>query len=496
MSVLIVPPLADPTLEIRASQDVVDLNAGFFSRHADADHAATLADRFDRPDTPDPLTALSLAAAATILAVPRPDRAHLRALGTVLRAVSADDDGLDLAVDDVHLRRGSTQSSPAVARAVDRTSLFAPEQEAARRLASADSVALLIDTDIQLPGALAIARSLRGACLRLCGRFAAAHDEALRAALRRHADVSFADDLARSSGDSASAALTLTRHLRAAWSGAFQGLRWVAADDRPPTTGAWAGWLDAERVDRLSDADTRRCAGVVVAVASHVGGGTFVGPSGGRVDLTSALAALPASSQAFAELLVGTPATSRDAVARTAARLVDGAPVQLAGLRPYRLPTGVDEWGGAPVTLEPPDPAHDLPRWRTGTAPGMLTVEDRDAAVQALLADTTERADLFPGRVAGAVTGDVGLVPLEGVGGWDRSSALVTTRRCAPDEGPPGDFLVSLRTGSVARLSPGLAGVVCRLAAGDAEVRHAVPGTAWERLTRRLAAAGHIRELP
>lgn len=479
MSTLIVPPLADPTLEINGDGEVVDLNAYFFSRHADTALARSLAERLDQPDSADPLGALSVAAASEILSASQPDRAHLRAVGAVLRAVTAEDNGLSVTIDDVHLRSGSTQSSAAVAAAIDRTEMFDAVVAAACERSSSAPISMLLDTDMQLPAAMAIARALPVGTVRPCGRFADAHVNGLSAILA-------------GKFTSVGPRPEVVRIVRSAWVG-NNGVRWITGVSECPSDGEWSGWLPAEDLTAFTAADFTRCRGVVLGIAQYAGDEMVVGMSGGRVDLAPMFSEIPSGIPVFVEILVGAPGVDRGASVRTLAWAVNNAsPVRLAGLRPFRLPIGQHHWGDTSLTLGPPE-EHDLPRVRTFTAAETMTVDESEATVRELLANAADRADLFPGRIAGSVTCAPGVVPVNDLTSWDRSSAIVTTRACAPDDGPPGDFLVSLRTGTVQRLSAPLCQILRRLASGDPDASNCVPDATWARLTARLRAAGHLR---
>ncbi|GGM73519.1 hypothetical protein GCM10011609_06650 [Lentzea pudingi] len=448
MTPLIIPPLLDHTVDFRdGATGALDLNAHFLSRAAR-----------DFPTGSDPLTALFAAASAQILVRPERGFAHLRALTFAVRAMGAADPALRTAADDVEIVGGTTESSADVRSAAARSTLFAPEVEHALETFPSGPVAVLVETDQQLPAAVALANRLGPLRVRLCGTFAHTHRTVLMEMLP---------------GARVSPTAPPMGEVRGEWSGG-EPVAWPRhpRDWRPGRP--WAAWWDASAASTISSQAAENCRGLVVTAARWESDDRVTGADGAVTDL-SALGVLPA-----VELLVGAPGVGAGEVSRTARALA--AEGRLAGLRPFRLGTGPDHWE---VTRLPAPTGHDLPRWSPFTAPATMTRDECDAVIRDLLLDTASLTELFPGRFAGCAV-------LRGAerSRWNSSAAVVTTDGTGPDGRGPGDFVVNLRSGSAFRLHPKLAPVVRRLSRGDHAVLDRLPHRTRGKLSDQLVRAG------
>ena len=457
MRVVVVPPITDPTVTVAVGpgESLLDLNQRFGLRTADPAVLAATAAALDTTATaggPGAAHCLLARAAADVFVQPADRVTWLRALGASIRAISALDPGVSAAIDDIELRAGSTERSADAALAASRCTLFDPELAAVPGTAE---VYVVLDSDQQLPAALRLLGRLRaGQACTIGGRFVAVH----RAALSRLPALASVrlDDTVR------------PRVVDPHWSPDHQAeLRWCGAGSERPAAGHWAGWLDARTFGELGATELDRCAGLVVSVT---------GADGPEADLAALAARIPVA----VEVIVGAPG---GAVSAAEWRGAPGS-VRLAGFRPYRPPL--------PPDAAPP-PGHDLARW---AAPATVAVL---AEVDGLLARYAPRHDLFPGRVAGALFA----LPAQdrprvwGEHYWDPAVRLVRTEHTAPDGGAPGDFLVSLRSGTLTRVRPALAGLLTRIRLGGRVAEHAVgalPAGRRERLLTGLITAGAVHK--
>ncbi|MFI5945332.1 hypothetical protein ACIBCB_34530 [Streptomyces uncialis] len=491
---LIVPPLTDFTTAVSAASggELLDLGAHFVRRLADPEQLLARAEGLDtgRGTSADALRALFARAAADALRRGRADRAALRATGMALRLAGDADPALTLAVDDLELRDGTTESAPATDTAARRTRLFGPEVELALRWAGDRTVRVLVDTDQQLPAALALVRALGPARVTLCGRFAWEH-RAVLGQLPSAAGARF---------DPAVPARTV----RPGWLPGTEDVRWVTVPgERTPGT-PWLGWLDVVDAAASADGHWARCRGLTVTVARLDSWETAVGARGGRADLAALCARLRPGTPLAVELLVGAPGTDAKDAAAAVALIADGpAPAPgvrpvLAGLRPFRLPrpsgggTPPAGWDGVPLRLRP-RPEHDLPRWTDFDAPGTLGPAERSATIHALLGDLARDTDLYPGRLAGAAaTAHAVGPPADGPPVWDPSARVASTARAAVDGKGPGTFVAHLRTGTAFRLHPRLVEVVTDLAAGGTDRLDRLSPATRTRLLGLLTRAGAL----
>ncbi|PPK67098.1 hypothetical protein V5P93_003437 [Actinokineospora auranticolor] len=436
MRLVVVPPLIDPTITPVVADDdrLVDLNELFLRRVLAPEALDALARRVPEADA-----VFVRAAAAVLDRAGRPDEATLRALGLVLRVVSRTDPALRLAGDDVELVEGSTESSAHVVAAAARTRLF--DQETAVAAGLDGPVHLVVETDQQLPAAVAVVAVVGASNVVLCGRFARAH----RAALGRVAalaGVRFADWSPR-------------WRLGAAWSP--EPVRWARHADEVVPGDRWAGWLTPADLGAVPGAAWSDCVGLTVA-ATRCDGDLLVGADG-----TAAAAPFPAPA---VELLVGVPGIGVDEVTATAARLADEG--RLAGIGPFRLPAGAPSHRlGHPVEIDR-SPAHDLPRWTHVV--GGPAGDGIDLA--ALVERFGARVPLYPGRF-GACCLRAGTRPP-----WEPAAVVVDST------------LVNLRTGRAFGLHPRLAPLVRRLAEGERGALDPLPEARRTTLTDQLERAG------
>ncbi|RKN43992.1 hypothetical protein [Streptomyces hoynatensis] len=517
---VVLPPLGDPTLApaLAAGEELLDAAGAFVGRLADPAGLAGEAARLDRPGGPAAQgraeRALFLRACADALAEAElPDPTALRAVGMALRLRSAGDPEITAALDDLWLRHGSTQRGADVLRAAAGSALFAPEvAAAARAVAAAGAAEVVVDSDRQLPFAFALAAAAPPATLTLTGRFVARH----------HAALARLDAPGRARLSPRARRLLLGG---CGGPGNADPVVWVTRAAECPARGPWAGWLDAESVARLPAGATARCAGLVVTVAGLRTWGRAVGERGHPVDLAAVVPPLAARVPVAVEVLVGAPGVPAVEYERLVAEEVR-APVRLAGFRPFRLPLP----GTPHAWAVPPRPAAELPdlaRWLpyddetddTGApdepaAPAAAAESAgpggqagpgspgpggpggyawRQRLIGELLAGRAAGLDLFPGRVAAAVTQPSRWPRVHGSWCWDPAARAVGTEHLAPDGGPPGRFLVSLRGGGITRLSGHTAAVVDRLRHGGARASALLGRLAPARREELLRQLGRVR---
>ncbi|MEV7776418.1 hypothetical protein [Kitasatospora sp. NPDC086791] len=503
---MVLPPLFDPSLapDLGPGDELIDVNARFIARLAGPGALAGLAEDYalGRRGGTDPAEdrtkALFARAAARVTARGGRSAGRLRAVGMALRLAGEADPALRLAADDVELVGGTTERGADVVRAAERTGLLGPELRWARTAVPDGRAHLLIETDQQLPAAAALLTALGPERVVLCGRFAVAHREALRA-LAPFSAAGFED-------------WTPAWRLGEEWSGDGTPVRWVrrAADWR--AGGPWAGWLAPDEAAALPAEAWRDCRGAALTVARLASWAEVTGADGGRTDLRAVLAAADGAPLRV-ELLVGAPGVSAEETGASARSLLSGPGPGLAGLSPFRLPAvragaavragdgapaagdgAPQTWDGAPQTWDGvpltrhPAPEHDLPRWDRFSAPGTLDDTARAAAIGVLNAELGAVAELFPGRFACCVLAEPDRTPV-----WEPSAAVVAEEGPGPDDRGPGSFVVNLRAGSAFRLHPKLTPVVERLASGDTAVLDRIGDGVRRKLTDRLVQAGVMR---
>ncbi|MDM4719453.1 hypothetical protein QTQ03_07515 [Micromonospora sp. WMMA1363] len=481
---LVLPPLFDLSLEpvLEPGDHVLDLNADFVDRRTGTANLRALSTTYDRhrPGTEAAERAtksLFVRAAASIMSRGAYDWGRLRAIGLALRLSAETDPAIRLAVDDVEIVDGTTESAADVVSAATRTALFTPEVDRVRGWAPGARVHLLVETDQQLPAAAALVGALGADRVVLCGRFAAAH----RAALRARQPFAAADfeDWAPS------------WRLRREWVPDGGTPRWVrrAADWHPG--GPWAGWLEPAQAALLPARAWRDCRGVTLTVARLSTWSAVTGTDGTRTDLEP-VRAVAGDDRLAVELLVGCPGMAAAATGTTARRLLSEPGPRLAGLSPFRLRATdgqpYEQWDGVPLTRLV-SPEHDLPRWDRFRTPGTLGDVDRHLAVSALTAELSAGSDLYPGRLACCVLARRNQPPPM----WEPSAAVVAEDGPGPDGRGPGTFVANLRTGGAFRLHPKLTPVVDRLATGDAGVWNHLSDTVRTKLSGQLIRAGVIR---
>uniref|UniRef100_A8LVW7 Uncharacterized protein n=1 Tax=Salinispora arenicola (strain CNS-205) TaxID=391037 RepID=A8LVW7_SALAI len=482
---VVLPPLFDLSLEpvLAPGDGLLDANAEFLGRLAGPTGLHTLSATFARPQpgveaTEQATKALFVQAAKTIMDRGRYDWGRLRAVGLALRLAAETDPAIRLAVDDVELVNGTTESGADVVSAAARTPLFAPEADRARAYAPGARVHLLVETDQQLPAAAALAVALGPHRVVLCGRFAAAHQEALRT-LAPFAAAGFED-------------WSPSWRLRREWTPEGDGVRWVRDASEWSPGGPWAGWMAPEQAALLPAQAWRECQGVTLTVARLTSWSAVTGASGARTDLEP-VRRLAGDDRLAVELLVGSPGMDADATATTVRLLRSGPGPRLAGLSPFRLTSlarqrGPSHWDGVPLTRLP-SPRHDLPRWDRFHGPGSLDDVDRQLTTSTLTTELGAETDLYPGRLACCSLARGIQSPTT----WEPSATVVAASGPGPDGRGPGSFVVNLRTGSAFRLHPRLAPVVQRLASGDATVWQHLSETVRSKLSGQLVRAGAIR---
>ncbi|WP_338674975.1 hypothetical protein V1460_19775 [Streptomyces sp. SCSIO 30461] len=489
---MVLPPLFDPSLEpdLGPDHELLDVNARFIARLTGAEALGELAGAYALagPGGGDPAEARTKAlfarAAARITARGSHDTGRLRAMGVALRLAGEDDPALRLAADDVELVGGTTESGADVVLAAERTALLGPETLWARTAVAPDRrVRLVVETDQQLPFAVALLTAFGPERVVLCGRFTATHGTALRA-LAPFSKAAGIDDWAPS------------WRLRKEWSGDGTPIHWVrrAADWRPGVP--WAGWLPPGEAATLPGEAWGECLGAALTVARLASWAEVTGADGSRTDLRPVVDLAGAAPLAV-ELLVGAPGSSADETGSTARRLLIGPGPRLAGLSPFRLPTAPGDrepntWDGVPLNRHAA-PDHDLPRWDRFDAPGTLDEAARAAAINGLNAELGSMADLFPGRFACCVIAQGGTGQRSEPSLWEPSAAVVAEHGPGPDGRGAGSFVVNLRTGSAFRLHPKLAPVVERLSSGDTAVLDRISDAVRTKLTGRLVEAGVMR---
>ncbi|MEV7939936.1 hypothetical protein AB0O82_27850 [Kitasatospora sp. NPDC088264] len=490
---MVLPPLFDPSLEPELGPDdeLIDVNAHFVARLAGTGALAALADDYalGRRGGSDPAEdrtrALFARAAARVTALVTARGSHgagrLRAMGMALRLAGEADPALRLAADDVELVDGTTECGADVVLAAQRTELLGPEARWTRAAAPDGRVHLVIETDQQLPAAAVLLEALGPGRVVLCGRFATAHREALRALAPFSAAAGF-DDWAPA------------WRLGKEWSGDDTPVRWVRRAADWQAGAPWAGWLTPDEAAALPAGAWRECRGAALTVARLASWAEVTGADGSRTDLRAVLDAADAVDGALlrVELLVGAPGVGAEETGAAARSLLSGPGPRLAGLSPFRLPTAgggaaPQAWDGVPL-IRHPAPGHDLPRWDRFSGPGTLDEAARAAAIGALNAELGAVADLFPGRFACCV-----LAAPDGTAVWEPSAAVVAGEGPGPDGQGPGSFVVNLRTGSAFRLHPKLTPVVERLSSGDTAVLDRISDGARRKLTDRLVQAGVMR---
>lgn len=482
---VILPPLYDLSLEpiLGPGDELFDANAEFLDRLCAPVRLRGWAESAARPTsgvaTAETATrALFAAGAATILDRGRYDWGRLRATGLALRLTAEADPTIRLAVDDVELVNGTTESGADVVSAAAGSVLFAPEADRARAWAPGARVHLLVETDQQLPAAATLAVALGAHRVTLCGRFAAAHRRALRA-LAPFAGAEIED-------------WTPSWRLRREWASAGEDIRWVRDAHQWHPGRPWAGWLAPEQAVLLPARAWRDCRGVALTVARFSAWSAVTGASGVDTDLET-VRRLVGDERLAVELLVGAPGLDADATTTAARRLRSGPGPRLAGLSPFRLtsrngPRRSTMWGGVPLTRKD-TPRHDLPRWDRFHGPGSLDDADRQRVTSALTAEFGAETELYPGRLACCALAPGGQPPAT----WEPSAAVVEASGAGPDGRGPGSFVVNLRTGSAFRLHPRLTPVVRRLASGDAAVWQHLSDTVRTKLSGQLVRAGAIR---
>lgn len=464
---LVIPPLSDPTRTVTdLGPRVLDLNTNFRNRAADPTRLSASA------ETADPLDALFLHAATAIFARKRQDEATLRAMGVALRSMTEHDETLRMTADDVEIVDGSTESSKDVANAGRRTTLFGPEVALAAEAAGRGPMRVLVDTDQQLPAAIAIVLGSASNNIELCGKFALAH----RATLSRLPELR---------GTTISAWVPRWQ-LAPQWS---DGTRVTAVTDpsHPVQGEPWVGWLDVASLLHTPESALALCRGVILTAAARSGRTQFIsGVNGTTVDIADVVRRMPSDVPIRVELLVGAPGVESEAVKETAHALANDDKLRLAGLRPFRLSVNAHgSWGGRQLTHRPQPTSRDLARSRDFDAAKTIEHQMVSGTIAELLAELSPAVELLPGRFAATAP-----MCTTGQDGWSANAQVVRNDGLGPDSRGPGYFVVNLRSGSAFRLHPRLSSVVDRLARGDRSVAQQLSDRVRNRLSDQLVGAG------
>lgn len=476
MTPLVIPPLTDPTLRTDR-EGVLDLNEAFLRRVTSAAKLRALAAADDHEGA-NPSRALGAAfarAAAQVLERGVRDGAYLRALGYGMRRV--EDEVFSFSLDDIQIRGGTTQNSADLLRADERSGVWDAEAaELSRRVDPEERVELLVESDQQLPAAIALVRSRPGPTV-LTGAFASAH----RTALERSVGVTVRPG-------------RIPRYVREGWTG-DRDLLWVTRAGHWRPGRAWAGWLEPGQLAGLPREAFASCRGLVLTLADVPAPGTGLGGDGSRADLGLLVSLLPEHVSLRADVLVGAPGVSAKTSLRLPGELAAGLlgrPVALAGARPFRL-TSVTGWPQARDRR----PHGDLAVWWSFTAEDTAAPEERDAVVGELLSAREHVGELLPGRIAAAVGAPPAPArdaapapPARGADTrWDPSARVVTVLNAAVDERGPGHFIADLRTGRARRLPRPLVDVVAACSRGDTSALDRLPREHFRRLTDQLLSS-------
>ncbi|GII65105.1 hypothetical protein Skr01_51900 [Sphaerisporangium krabiense] len=430
-----------------------------------------------------------LRAGVAVLADPAGPMARLRAAGLLVPAVTETHPGsaVDLVLDDLELRDGTTEDSAAASRASAGPAPYDPElEEALAAVSPGDEVWLVLERDQQLPAALALAARLPGP-VRVTGRYA-----------HRHWPV-----LARLSPLHAASLATPPSPLRWRVTGlpgaaprgetdaAPQGETEVywrerAADPVPP--GPWAGRVSLRQaVEAPGELVAAGCVTAVLGLcaADH----EFAGRGGSAWPAEKARAAfdvLRASGvTVLAELWLGAPGVP---AARTRAAVetltAPGGPVdRLVGLRPFDWPTHWDDprWGETHVRWGRTGAERDLARHREFLAEGTLSRAEVQELVSEIGPGLARAGTLIPARVAAAYLAPGSLNDgTDGTDGTDGENGVALAADTVVVAGPAASgqwYAVDLRAGRIVRLDPRVAS---RLRVGRRVVpeAEALPGVA------------------
>ncbi|HEY4026746.1 MAG TPA: hypothetical protein VGO86_09975 [Candidatus Dormibacteraeota bacterium] len=454
-----VPPFADLTLAHEAPEGwrLLDLNRAFVERSLAPAHLRGVAAALEAAGS---MRGALLVRAGLDLLEHGGALQRLRGAGAALTGWTRGS-AIELSADDLFPAGGATleRSADAVVAAAT-GSAFTPELEAARPLVQgAERLVLWVERDQQLPAALALA-SMRpaGGHVELAGPYAWRHRRTL-AGLPHLAGAGFRPD---------GCVHALVSGLPGEPGGARADtpLRWCedarAGDGAPPAP--WAGRAALAEAHRVAGPGCRTLVVDMVALRD----GAVLGRDGTSVPVEALGRVREAlgGGRLVADWWIGAPGVGRDGVERTLAGL-DALPVDwVAALRLFTWPVerGEAAWGGAAVTLSAPAPDRDLARDRPFAAPGTLEVGELPGLLRELHAALGRRAELAPGRLAGAYTTEPEAAPAPGpLVALDPDCAVVELP-ARLDGGPgPSWYAANLREGAVialdARLGPALAGL-------------------------------------
>ncbi|KOG44790.1 hypothetical protein ADK75_34260 [Streptomyces virginiae] len=475
---VVVPPLFDPSLELLRipGDEVLDVNASFFSRLTGTTHLRRLTDaaeegRFSNERTHD---ALLVTAAAAVLARGRHDLGRMRAIDLVLRLSSVDDPALRLSSRRLEVVGGTTQRGLDIVSAAAATRLFRRESDDVRTLLYGQRVHLLIENYQQLPASAMIMEALTGSPVVLCGSFAAAHRAALEALPPFSQAVGFDSWLP-------------SWQLRKEWAPRVPEVRWIRRARDWSAGVPWSGRLEPEVAALFPPEAWEDCVGATLTISDLRSWASVAGTNGIRTDLRPLLRRV-AGNHLAVELLTGAPGVSLRHTSSAARRLFVEAGPRLNLISRFRLPAMpgapvASTWDGVPVRRDI-QADHDFARWHGFTVPGSEGSGIDAADLTALRRRLSARTDLHPARFAASSLAPPSCPPL-----WDSSAALVNP--AGGTDGPSREtFLVNLRTGDAAKFDPRLVHVVRRLEAGDSTCLDVLSNTARRRVAGQLARAG------
>ncbi|GII88974.1 hypothetical protein Ssi03_69640 [Sphaerisporangium siamense] len=507
--VVIVPPLGDVTVSAEwtaGPHRLLDPGRRFIARilatapalaEDEATHDGSARSAGDGADGQGDRV-VRLRAGVAVLADPAGPMARLRAAGLLVPAVTETHPGsaVDLVLDDLELRDGTTEDAAAASRASAGPAPYDPElEEALAAVGPEDEVWLVLERDQQLPATLALAARLPGP-VHVTGRYA-----------HQHWTV-----LARLSPLSTARLATPPSPLRWRVTGLPDATpegetevywRERAADPVPP--GPWAGRVSLRQaVEAPGELVAAGCVTAVLGLcaADH----EFAGRGGSVWPAEKARAALDvlraSGVTVLAELWLGAPGVPAARVRAAVETLTaPGGPVgRLVGLRPFDWPTHWDDprWGEARVRWTanedraPEEAATDagrreLARHREFLAEGTLSRAEVQELVSEIGPALARAGMLIPARVAAAYLAAGS--PDEGADGPNGEGvALAADTVVVPGPAASGQwYAVDLRAGRIVRLDPRVAS---RLRIGRRPVpeAEALPGVAPATRARVLDA--------
>ncbi|RCG25384.1 hypothetical protein DQ384_31455 [Sphaerisporangium album] len=386
-----------------------------------------------------------LRAGVAVLADPAGPMARLRAAALLVPAVTEGHPGsaVDLVLDDLELRDGTTEDSASALRAALGPAPYDAElEETLASVTPGDDVWLILERDQQLPAVLTLAARLPGP-IRVTGRYArqnwpvlsrleplrhahlanppaplywrvvglpeaaALTETGLRQGVRAGAGSSGPPRTSSQATDSQVVGSQLTGSQVAEFRAEEPRVRWRERAGDPVPPGPWAGRVSLRAaVEAPGELIASGCLTAVLGLCAA--DEEFVGRGGSVWPAEKARAALgtlrAAGITVLAELWLGAPGISADrSRAAVAALAAPDAPVdRIAGLRPFDWPAHwLDpRWGGTGVDRLPS--ALDLARHRAFRADGTLSREQVQDLVAEIGPALARDGVLIPARVAAA----------------------------------------------------------------------------------------------